>query len=1036
MYNLWNFFIEKRQFTILVILGLVIWGGVAAFMIRKESSPEVQIPIGIVSVALPGASASDIERLVTDKIEQQIGNIANLDTLTSVSQDGVSIVTATFLASADLDESIQKLKDEVDKVRPELPEDATDPTVSDVNFVDQPIQLISVTTDAPFTKLAELGENLQEELQTVKGVSRADISGTRDREITVVVKKEELARRGMSLSDVTSGIAQSNAAFPIGAITTNGISYNIAFEGSLDEVPDIGSIPILDGSESVLLRDIATVSDGVERARSYSRISVGGEPSQQAITLSVYKVRGEDVTRVTSDVRTKLTELQQPGGLLDGSAVLITNDVGDQVRHDLSELTRVGLETVLLIMICLFITLGWREALIAAVSVPLSFLIAFVGLLYSGNTINFVSLFALILAIGILIDAGIVIVEAIHTRTFTYQGDKKRAAQEALREYAWPLIGGTMTSIVVFFPLFFIYGIVGKFIASIPYTLIFVLIASIFVALALLPTIAVMFSRPEHTQWAHKQEEYAERARAWYAKFLRRVLENRVTQRWFLRGMAIAFVLAIALPVAGLVRVSFFPQDDLDFVYVDVEKSQGSTLAQTDLDVRKIEETLYANPHIASFTTTVGGSSAFSNNPQSGQKLATITINLPEDRDFSSSEVVEELKPQLADIHTAKVTVSQPSGGPPVGAPVLVTFLGPDRDALDTALDKAAHVLATVEGTTDIEASNTNEAIQYELTIDRAKLAAVGLTPAQVAGALRTAVSGTTATSLTGGETDVDIVVSLNLNPSFVDPHEASNVSIDALRQIPLTNRSGQTVLLGSVLSEGLTRESGAINHEDRKRTATLTANVRPGATVPEVVAAFQDAMKNEQLPQGVEMKIGGENEETNQSFAEMGIALLAGIALMFVVLVLAFNSFRFTTYLLLTIPLSLIGVMAGLALFQQYLSFSSLLGVIALAGVIINHAIILMDSMIRRMRSHTDEPFIDTVVESATSRLRPIVLTTVTTVIGMIPLSFASALWGPLAFSIMFGLTFAMVLTLVFIPVLVYRWPGKAVRELRSQQT
>ncbi len=1029
MYKLWNFFIEKRQFTILVIIGLTLWGTVAAITIKKESSPEVQIPVGIVTTVLPGASAADVERLVTNKIEQNLTSLNNLDKLTSVSRDGVSIVTAQFLASAPLDKSIQNLKDQVDKSKPDLPSDAKDPSVTDVNFADQPIQIVSVTTDAPFVKLSDLGESLKSDLQQIKGVSRVEVRGARDREIDVVVKKEELARRGMSLSDVMSGIAQSNAAFPIGSITTSGIQYDIAFKGGLDEIADIGSVPILTPKgDSVLLRDIATVSDGVVKATSYSRVSAEGQPSQQALTLYVYKTRGQDVTQVTKGVRTKLDELKKPGELLDGSAILITNDTGDRVQKDLKELTQTGLETVALVMICLFLTLGWREAMIAGASVPLSFLIAFVGLLYSGNSINFVSLFSLILAIGILVDSGIVIVEAIHTRTFIYN-DKKRAAQEALHEYGWPLIGGTVTSVAVFFPLFFVSGIVGKFIASIPFTLIFVLIASIFVALGLVPTLAILFAKPEHTQLAHKQEEYAERARMWYANFLRRVLNSRPFQKWFLRGMVLLFVLALSLPILGVVKTTFFPGADSDFVYVDIETPQGTTLAETDLDTRAVEEVLYGDPHIASFTTTVGENSAFSNSPTGGTKYATITINLPIPRTFTSDQVVEELKQKVADMHDAKITVSQPSGGPPVGAPVLVTFSGDNRDSLDTALDIGAKVLAKVPGATDIETSNTNESTEYSLTIDRAKLAAVGLTPAQVAGALRTSVSGSKATSLTGGTKDTDIVVSLNLNPTFVDPHDASNVSIDALRQIPLTNRSGQTVLLGSVITEGLTRENGVITHENRKRTGSLTSNVGPGHAVPEVVAAFQKAIKQEKLPEGVTLSVGGENQQTDQSFADMGIALLAGLALMFIVLVLAFNSFRFTTYLLSIVPLSLIGVLTGLAVSGQYLSFSSLLGVIALAGVIINHAIILMDSIIKRLHAHADEPFMDTVINSAASRLRPIVLTTVTTVVGMIPLTTASPLWGPLAFAVMFGLTFAMVLTLVLIPVLVYRWPGKAIK-------
>lgn len=1027
MLSFWKFFIEKRQFTILLIICLVTWGTAAAILIPKESAPEVQIPVGVVSVALPGASAEDVERLVTNKLESHLANIEGLDKLTSTSRDGVSSIVVQFLASADLDKSIQKLKDEVDKDKSELPADATDPVVSDVNFADQPIQIISVTADLPAPQFAELGDELKNELQTVHGVSRVEVGGVRDREVDVVVRKEELARLGISISQVISALGAANAALPVGSITIGDISYNIAFNGSLDDVSDLGSIPVLQNAGHVIyLRDIADVSDGVVKATSYSRISVGGQPSQQAMTLSIFKTRGEDVTATTRAVREKLDSLKS--SVLLGSTYLVTNDLGDQAFKDLTELSRTGFETMVLVMLALFLTIGWREAIIAGLSIPLSFMIAFVGLMYSGNTFNFVSLFALILAIGILVDSGIVVVEAIHTRIRKF-GDKKTAAFEALREYSWPLTGGTMTTVAVFFPLFFISGIVGKFIATIPYTLIFVLVASIFVALGLVPIMALLWSQPKekHSALMDKQEEYAEKARVWYAQKLKVFFKNRKAQRLFLIGMVVAFILfVIALPFSGLLKVEFFPQDDSDYLYVDVEMPNGTTLEATDLAVRAVEEKLYGLPNIESTITSVGNTSSFGNNPASGPQYANVTINLDPKRSEDSTAVLTEVKAALQDLHMATIRAGQPSGGPPVGAPISLQFEGKDRDALDRAINLARGALESTPGATDIDASNKNDGVEFSLTVNREKVAELGLSPAIVASTLRSSIAGTKATTLTGGEKDVDIMVSLNLNPDFTDPHDASRTTIDAVNQIPLTTPSGEVVLLGSVLDEGLSRSDSVINHEDRNRIVTLSANVVPGYNTREVLAAFNKKIDSITLPDGVSIKTAGEDEETNKSFAEMGLALVAGLVLMFVILVLAFNSFRYTAYLLLIVPLSLIGVFGGLALTGKALSFPSLLGVIALAGVIINHAIILMDSIIQRMKTHSMHKLSEIVIDAAVSRLRPIVLTTITTVIGMVPLTYASSLWGPLAYSILFGLSFAMVLTLIFIPLVVYRWPGK----------
>ena len=1029
MLPLWNFFLERRQFTILLLISLVLAGSAAVIGITKESAPEVQIPIGVVAVVLPGASAEDIERLVTNKLEEHLSNLQNLNKITSVSRDGISVVTAEFNASADLDKSIQKLKDEVDKTKVDLPTDAKDPSVTDVNFVDQPVQIVSITADAPFGKLAELGDKLKTELQTVKGVSKVVVQGVRHREVDIVVRKEEMARLGLSIGQIVAAVGSANASLPIGAITINDIAYNIAFKGSLDEVKDIGGVAILnDKGQVIYLRDIADVTDGIEKATSYSRISVAGEPAQQSLTLAVFKVRGQDVTAATRAVRAKLEDLKKT--ILEGSTVLITNDAGTKVQKDLTELSRTGFETILLVMLALFATIGWREALVAGLSIPFSFLMAFIGLYYSGNTINFVSLFALILAIGILVDSGIVVIEAIHTRRSLYH-NKIKAAQEALKEYAWPLIGGTMTTVAVFFPLFFISGVVGKFIASIPYTLIFVLIASIFVALGLVPTLAILFTTEEHSTLANTQEEYAEKARVWYAGFLHRFLANKRSQNRFMVGMCAALVFVFFLPSLGLLKVTFFPQDNSEFIYVDIETPQGTSLNRTDLAARAVEEKLYGDPRISSLITTVGASSAFGavGSEQRDTRYANITINLVDKnlRKQNSTQVLEDVKKKLAGISLAYVRVGQPTGGPPVGAPVTINYLGTDRDTLDTAVAHARAILEKTPGATDVDATNKNDGTEFTLKIDRAKLAQVGLSASQVASALRAAVSGVTATKLTGGNTDVDIVVTLNLNPGAIDPHDASRANIDAIRGIPMVTQSGSTVLLGSVLEETIARSDAVIYHQGRQRIVSLTANTAPGYTVKDVLSSFNKAMASSPLPTGVRQSIGGEDEQTNKSFAEMGLAFLAGLGLMFSILVLAFDSFRHPFYLIGMVIFSLIGVFGGLTLTGQPLSFSSILGVIALAGVIINHAIILTDSIMRRLHAGGEgRKLADIIVDAAVSRLRPIVLTTITTVVGMIPLTYASALWGPLAFAILFGLSFAMILTLVFIPTLVYRWPGK----------
>jgi multidrug efflux pump len=1025
MHSLWIFFLRKRAFTYLLMFVLTLAGLYCLVAIPKESSPEVIIPMGIVTTVLRGGSAEDVERLVTDKLENELANLENLDVITSSSLEGVSSVSVQFLASADIDRSIQDLKDAVDRAKVEFPEDATEPSVMRVNFADQPILILSVSQDLSPASFAALGDDLEKELKKVSGVSKVSVSGTRERETQVVLRKEMLEAYGLRADQVVSALALANASFPIGSLTVSGIDYPIKFAGALEEPSEVADIVVAERfGVPVYVRDVATVIDGLAPPKTIARASLDGAPSANALTLSIYKKEGGDVTKIAKAVRDRLTELQQ--GMLSGADVVVSFDTGELVSKDLKELSRVGLETVLLVLLVLVLTIGWRESLVAALSIPLSFVIAFIGLYISGNTINFVSLFSLILAIGILVDSGIVVTEAIHTRSKKY-GNSSEAAVAAIKEYAWPLIAGTMTTIAVFAPLFFLSGVMGKYVASIPFTVIFVLVASIVVALGMVPLLAIALTKESHSnRFEELQERYFQRVQDWYKRFLGRFLDSHRSQNWLLGLMVAGLFVAVLLPVFGLVKVQFFPQADEDFAYIEIERPQGTPLLGTDKSAREVEEFLYANPYIDSFVTTVGAGSSFNaSGGGAGTKIANITLTLDKDRDITSSEVVEMLRRDLSVISSADVRVEEPASGPPSAAPIAIKFKGDDLDELAAVALRAEALLSSIEGTVDARSSVRDDGTQFTIAVDRTKAAQVGLSATQVAQTLRTAVSGTVATTIKKQDSDIDVTVKLNLNPGFINPEETTIASIDSIKQIPIMTPSGPA-LMGSLISITADESRAAISHEDQKRVVSVTSKLVPGVTALEVVGAFNSRIDELALPADVILDFGGESEDVNRSFAEMGIALIAGMALMLAILVLEFNSFRYPIYLLGIVPLSLIGVLAGLALTGKPLSFPSMLGVIALAGVIINHAIILLDSVLHMLRADSSASLRSVLVEASAIRLRPIALTTATTVIGMLPLAGASAMWGPLAFAIMFGLMFAMILTLILVPVLFYRYPGK----------
>lgn len=1024
MHTLWLFFLHKREFSILLMLALIGLGVYAAIIIPKESFPEVIVPVGIVTTVYPGASAADIEELITNKLEDAIANVADIENLTSTSRDYVSTISVEFAANADIDKSIQELKDAVDSAKSELPSDANDPIVSEVDFSNQPILIVAISSDVSPTEFTALGEKIKDELTTITGVSEVQISGTRARQIQVLVKEEALTSFGMGINDVTAALGQANLTVPVGTVATDGIEYAVRFEGKLNTVDDIKSVPVKSNNGQVVyIRDLAEVTDGVSRESSISRVSVNGVPSESSMTLSIFKKAGGDVTDVTDPVLAKIEELKQPDSLLSDSQVLVVFDEGKQVRKDLTELIKAGLETVLLVVLVLLLTIGWRESLVAALSIPLSFVIAFIGLYASGNTINFISLFALILSVGILVDSGIVITEAIHTR-LRKSGNAVDAAEKSIKEYAWPLIAGTMTTIAVFAPLFFLSGVTGEFISSIPFTIIFVLIASIFVALGMVPLIAIYLTSNTHSnKFEEKQEEYTDKAQRWYRRNLVTFLESKIKQRVLLWSLFLGLILAFALPATGLLKVIFFPPENVDALYVEIETDHGTPVADTDLVVREVEELLYEKDYIKSFTTTAGSGSAFTGSTNAGGKFANITIELDPKREQSSIDLAIELREEFSKIKSGLVKIVEQQNGPPTGAPVFIKLNGDSLTDLLLVSDNAERLLNDIDGTRDVEASSKSNATEFVLTIDKGKASTLGVSPFAVGGVLRSAVFGVEATTINQGGEDIAVIVRLGVDKNSLDVSATPKISLDTLRNLTVTSIRGESVPLSSITSENLASANAAINHEDKKRQVTVSAFTVEGVVASEVVNKFKDRVSELDAPSGIEVAYGGEAENVNQSFTEMFIALFVGLLLMLAILVLSFNSVRYSLYLLLVVPYSLIGVFAGLALTGLALSFTSLLGVIALAGVIINHNIILMDSMITHKGARNeDESLIDQVADASVSRFRPIMLTTITTVVGMIPLSQISDFWSPLAFAIMFGLTFAMILTLVLVPTLYYR--------------
>ncbi|MDP2650311.1 MAG: efflux RND transporter permease subunit [bacterium] len=1044
MFNIWSFLTHRSRFGIILVITVLVLGTYAIAFIPKESAPEVDVPIAIVATSLPGGSPEDVEKLVTDVLEKPLKNrLADVNRITSNSSEGLSSITVEFTASADIDKSVQKLRDEVDAAKGQLPDEAGEPRIIEIDFAGEPVVTATLAADIPEELLYQLGSEVEDELLKVRGVGSVTVGGVREREVVVLVRRGALSSYNLTIEDVARAVAGADVALPLGSIREDDAEFPVRFSGGIGSVAELGGVPVATPSGSpVYLRDVADIIDGRARPQTMTRTSVGGNPSKQSISFDVFKSSDANITTVSADVREKLSELEAKGGLLEGMQVLIMLDRGELLVQDLSTLTRSGIQTILLVTLVLILAVGWREALIAAVSIPLSFLIAFIGLYYSGNTLNFVSLFALVLSIGIIVDSTIVIVEGINRRLAHMAArrdeesarerveTKASAALLTVREFHVPLTAGTLTTVAVFAPIFIVSGIVGEFIASIPFTVIFVLSASLFVALGLVPLFASMVLRRGAQfkgRLSKMRDEYVGRIEGGYREYLSGFLASTESQNTFFVTLVAMFALAVSLPIIGAVETVFFDDDNSEYLYVEAELPVGTVLSRTDLEMRKVEEALYAIPEIGSFVATAGRTSPFSDpfgGASSAERFGNIFINLKDSRERLSLEIISDIRRRLADINTATIRVDQLSDGPPSLAPVTITITGDDLAELDSAALAVEGLLKSIPGTADVTSSVKNGTSEFVIEIDRAKAASAGASALAVAQNLRTALFGDTATEIKEGSDDVDVVVKVDLSGAG-DPHKANQTTLEALRQITVATPQG-AVPISSFVTTRVLSSRASIAHEDGERIARVSSRLEEGANALRVSTGFEKRLNEINLPRNLEVTVGGESEDIDQSFRDLFVALFLGVIGMFAILVLQFNSFRYAGYVLLIVPLALIGVFVGLMVTGSSLSFPSIMGFIALSGIVVNNSIILIDTINNRRReAPAGTPLKDVVLEATVSRLRPVVLTALTTVIGIAPLLFAAALWVPLAWAIMFGLAFSTIITLLLVPAIYLRWPG-----------
>ena len=1008
-----------HQPVIFVLMSIVLIMGLKAYnTLPREASPSITIPVVVVSTAYFGVSPEDIETLITQPIEKKLKEITEIKEIRSTSSEGFSSIQVEFNPDIDIDEAVQKVRDKVDLAKPELPEDAEDPVISEINFSDFPIMLVNISGEYGLVKLKKIAEDLEELFETVPGVLDVSITGGLEREVKVDLDLDRLKYYNISFQKVIDAIRDENTNIPGGAIDVGKLKFTVRIPGEFDHPDQIKDVivKVVDG-RPIYVKDIATVTYGFKERTSYAR-----QNGLECITLSVIKRSGENIIEVADGIKEKIQEVLPT--LPPGTRIDILADQSKMIHRMVNELENNIISGLILVVGVLFMFLGLRNSILVAVSIPLSMLIAFVVIQMMGYTLNMVVLFSLILALGMLVDNAIVIIENIYRHR--EEGHSLfEAAYRGTREVGGAIIASTITTLCAFAPMLFWPGIMGEFMRFLPVTLIITLSSSLFVALVFNPVFARQFMKLSEKQGRRRIDRLFARLITLYEASLSYALRHRKLTLAGSFGLLIFIFILYGFLGKG---VEFFPEVDPQQIYVEITAPIGTNLEESNDIVKKIEEKLPPFlGDVKSYTANVGFS--MQTRPIDGGGEGTphksrVTIDFV-DREYrkqSSLLTMQQIREAISHIAGARIDVEKQAMGPPTGPPVNIEIAGDDFEVLGELARRIRQEIKNIPGLVDLRDDYNTGRPEVRVLIDREKANLYDLTTAKIARTIRTAINGTNASEYRVQEDEYDITV--RLSPEW-------RQSIKQLEQLVIFHE-GKQIPITSIADFKMAGGLATINRKDLKRVVTVSANVQ-GRLGNEVLAEVQRKLRNFPLPSGYAISYTGESEDQEESKAFLSNAFLVALLLIFLVLVYEFNSVSTPFVIMTSVILSLIGVLLGLLITR--LPFGIIMtgiGVISLAGVVVNNAIVLLDYTIQLRNQGLEK--MEALIRAGKTRFRPVILTAITTILGLIPLTTglnfdffsgkfsyggeSSQWWGPMGVAVIFGLAFATFLTLIVVPV------------------
>lgn len=1016
-----GFFIRHFRFTYLILIVIILAGFYSLFSLPKESEPEVRVPYAVINTIYPGATPLDVENQITDKIEEKIDGLENLNRYTSNSGQGFSSIFVEYNAEADLQESFNKLREAVDNAEPNLPDEAESPVVTEINFNDMPIATYSLSGSYSDQELKDFADDLKREFENIKDVNKVEILGGLEREFQVLVDQTRLASFNISLGQIINAVQMNNISLPSGDIEVDGFEYNVRVKGKFTDISQLENVVVATYQNTpVFLHDIALVQDAFKDKDTESKIGFSKQESSNTVSLQLYKRTGGNILNIVDDAQAKIDAMYKNNTLPSDLNILKTNDNSVYIKEDLRTLGGSALQTFVLINLILLFILSFRGALITAISIPLSFLISFLFLYLQGMTLNSMVLFSLVLSLGLMVDNAIVIIEGINEYVTQHKKKILEAAILSVWNFKWAITAGTMTTVAAFLPMLLVSGILGEYMSILPKTITVTLLSSLFVAIVVIPTLAARFikissnindggyrNKKRHLFIAGIFKKLHEK----YIAFHKSVLPDRKKRITAIIISVVLFFSAMAVPIFGFMKIEMFPSIDFDYFVVNIELPVGSSLEKNKIITEEVEKIISQIPELDNYVTNIGTSASlgYGSSSGSGSYLSGVVVNLikSDKRSRTSYEIAESIRPQLETVQGAIVRAEELEAGPPSGAPIEIRIEGEDLKVLTDLSNEIKEYFENIPGVINIKDSLEDSPGEFVFTIDKQKANFYGLSIASIASNLRNAIYGITATEASLDGDDVDVVVKY-------DKNKFSNAS--DLENLLIITPSGENIPLKEVADINFEPALLSINHRDGNRTVSVTANIESGANAQSIMSEFESKKDLFNIPEDVFIKTGGETEEIEKSFRETFLSLIVAVILIAMILVLQFNSFSQPFIILFSLPLALIGVIFGLAITGQAFGLPAFIGIVSLAGIVVNDAIVLID----RINKNIDQgmEFYEAIIEGGTARMQPIFLTSITTIVGIFPLIYANELWRGLSLTVIFGLICSTVLILIMVPI------------------